>query len=344
MGEYVGKVCPFCKTEIKDGDKVKVCPECGIPHHATCWEENKGCTTSGCKEQHTIQPYVCSKCGNPLSDEQAFCPKCGTSRNATKKNVCGKCGAELQDGQESCPKCGQKIEFADVSYANTQFNAVRSKVNNIKIKIKEHLKLVVAVAAAIIAIVVVIASNPFASVDDLCAHGNYVKAFRKASRDVQKEVLAENVIAYLSEESSDKLKRPESFILREGYHYAYPSIHEDSKGKLDGRAVLYLSGENSFGTSFSYYFLYVYSHTDHTWEFWGSCTTTNFEDSDTVADKTIKALTRNVIYMGYELNKSQIKRINTQFEADTLYPVTLIDYETVDASLFPEKISSTSVD
>jgi len=38
MDEYVGKICPHCKTEIKEGDEVKVCPECGIPHHAACWE------------------------------------------------------------------------------------------------------------------------------------------------------------------------------------------------------------------------------------------------------------------------------------------------------------------
>ena len=48
MDEYVGKICPYCKTEIKEGEEVKVCPECGIPHHAACWEENKGCTSCGC--------------------------------------------------------------------------------------------------------------------------------------------------------------------------------------------------------------------------------------------------------------------------------------------------------
>ena len=105
MDEYVGKICPYCKTEIKEGDEVKVCPECGIPHHAACWEENKGCTTFGCKEQHYEEQHtnptdVCSNCGAPLGDGQAFCPKCGTPKNAPKKNVCGKCGAELQDGQE----------------------------------------------------------------------------------------------------------------------------------------------------------------------------------------------------------------------------------------------------
>lgn len=70
MDEYVGKICPYCKTEIKEGEDVKVCPECGIPHHAACWEENKGCTTFGCKEQHyeeqhtnpTDLLYCSSKC------------------------------------------------------------------------------------------------------------------------------------------------------------------------------------------------------------------------------------------------------------------------------------------
>ena len=28
---------------------MRVCPECGIPHHAECWEENGGCTTFGCR-------------------------------------------------------------------------------------------------------------------------------------------------------------------------------------------------------------------------------------------------------------------------------------------------------
>ena len=45
----VGKTCPFCQYPIKPGEKVTVCPACGVPHHADCWIENgKGCTTFGC--------------------------------------------------------------------------------------------------------------------------------------------------------------------------------------------------------------------------------------------------------------------------------------------------------
>lgn len=82
MNEYVGKLCPYCKAEIKDGDEVTVCPECGIPHHADCWKENGGCTTFGCKaqhykERHTAPADVCANCGTPLREGQIFCPKCG---------------------------------------------------------------------------------------------------------------------------------------------------------------------------------------------------------------------------------------------------------------------------
>lgn len=161
MDEYVGKICPYCKTEIKEGDEVKVCPECGIPHHAACWEENKGCTTFGCKEQHYEEQHtnptdVCSNCGATLGDGQAFCPKCGTPKNAPKKNVCGKCGAELQDGQEFCPKCGQKVGLVvdtGVSSAINQFNAVVQKTNTKKKKTP----IIIAIAAVAVIIAIVIA-------------------------------------------------------------------------------------------------------------------------------------------------------------------------------------------
>lgn len=100
MENYIGKICPFCKTEITEADTVKVCPACGIPHHEGCWEENHGCTTFGCSEQHydaqhTNPTDVCTNCGAPLGDGQAFCPKCGTPKAAApKKNICGKCGGE----------------------------------------------------------------------------------------------------------------------------------------------------------------------------------------------------------------------------------------------------------
>ena len=161
MEDYVGKICPFCKTEIKAEDAVKVCPECGIPHHENCWAENKGCTTFGCKEQHyeaqgTNPTDVCSNCGSPIGDGQEFCPKCCAPKNAPKKNVCSKCGAEIQDYQNFCPKCGQKVGVVvdtGVNSAISQFNAGVNKTNEKKRK----MPLIIAIGVVAIVIVAILA-------------------------------------------------------------------------------------------------------------------------------------------------------------------------------------------
>ena len=48
MDRYVGKVCPYCKTVLKEDDDIVVCSQCDMPHHKDCWIENQGCTTFGC--------------------------------------------------------------------------------------------------------------------------------------------------------------------------------------------------------------------------------------------------------------------------------------------------------
>lgn len=47
--ELVGKMCPFDRYALAEGDRVVVCPYCQVPHHADCWRENGGCTTRGCQ-------------------------------------------------------------------------------------------------------------------------------------------------------------------------------------------------------------------------------------------------------------------------------------------------------
>lgn len=156
----LGKICPFCKSEIKDGDEVIVCPACGIPHHKGCWEENKGCTTFGCKEQHyeaqgTNPTDVCPNCGATLGDGQMFCPKCGVPKGGVTSNVCGKCGTELQEGQEFCPKCGQKaglIVDTNVNSAINQFNETLNKTNEKKKKKSKVLPIVLAIVLLVVGV------------------------------------------------------------------------------------------------------------------------------------------------------------------------------------------------
>lgn len=82
MENYIGSLCPHCGQEITASDPVTVCPACGMAHHQSCWEENQGCTTFGCPQQHYQAPAApharfCGKCGAPVEEAQAFCGKCG---------------------------------------------------------------------------------------------------------------------------------------------------------------------------------------------------------------------------------------------------------------------------
>ena len=165
MENYIGKICPFCKTEITEADAVKVCPACDIPHHEGCWNENHGCTTFGCSQQNSVtqqvtpepQPTaptsICSNCGAPLGDGQAFCPQCGTPKAAAPKpNLCRNCGAPLGDGQAFCPSCGYRA----AAVVDTSSNSAIDQFNNSINQQKKKSKSLPIVIAAVLGIVVLI--------------------------------------------------------------------------------------------------------------------------------------------------------------------------------------------
>lgn len=171
MEEYIGKICPFCKTEIKEGDAVTVCPECGIPHHTGCWAENGGCTTFGCAGKAAPAPVqaapaaaTCANCGAPLEDEGDFCTQCGAPKAAPKKPVCGTCGAELEEGQAFCQNCGQRADIpspvavppvevpGSAPSAISQFNA---QIDQNAAKKKKSSGVVVGVIVGVVAIAVI---------------------------------------------------------------------------------------------------------------------------------------------------------------------------------------------
>lgn len=226
MENYVGKICPFCKTEITETDTVKECPACGIPHHEGCWNENHGCTTFGCPEQHyeaqhTNPTDVCTNCGTPLGDGHVFCPKCGTPKTAApEKNVCSNCGAELEDGQAFCPKCGHKAGVAVDSNVNAAINQFNAGVEKKKKKSKALL--------IVIALVLVVA----------IAVGAFVSSTMSAKKaeEAKKEYI-ENVEEFLSlsltaganlEDIADTIQK-----------YWYENIWDDKWGDDINDAILY---------------------------------------------------------------------------------------------------------
>lgn len=46
--ELTGKVCPYCRFPLKEGAGIETCTACGAIHHAECWQDNAGCSVTGC--------------------------------------------------------------------------------------------------------------------------------------------------------------------------------------------------------------------------------------------------------------------------------------------------------
>ena len=335
MGEYIGNVCPFCKTEIKEGEEVKVCPECGIPHHAACWKENKGCTTFGCKEQHYEEQHtnpmdVCAKCGAPLGDGQDFCPKCGTPKGGKRKNVCSKCGAELDDGQVFCPKCGQKADLqidADVNSAINRFNAGVTKTNEVAKKKPIKIAIIVAAVVVVAVLAIILVPKIFKSAEDYMALANYEKAYNIAkTEDDKAEVVAENAVAICSNICTESLKDSKSFDLRDAYY-----------DPINGYVVLNVAANNSYGNTVLNYWLFTYDNEDEEFEVWDAYSDldeeeySKYDTSDELVEKMINNLGKGYISdtmkSNYKLSNDSVKRINALFADELLDGVSPLEVE-----------------
>lgn len=311
MEDYIGKMCPFCKTKIKEGDKVKICPACGIPHHESCWKENGGCTTIGCPEQ---KPHdnnianICSKCGASLDDDQEFCPNCGMPR----VNICVKCGTKIERGQKFCPKCGQKVEYKFVQLSAKQ---------------KKKRKVILFAAIAVVAVAllgVFLLPKLFVSAEDLMAEGDYEKAYSVASGDERDEVLNENLIAYLCIEVADGLKDRSSFELRDAWY-----------DKSDQRIVLQVGGKNSVGGVVTNFWYYTYDSDSQ--EYGLYCTVSDLDEEEIYSWDDVSESLEKMLYnsaretiseiisdSSIKLSKTSVKNINNLFQNDLLDSVELI--------------------
>ena len=102
MNRYVGKICPYCKSEFTENDDIVVCSNCDMPHHKECWIQNDGCTTFGClgtmKSPDDNPSAVTTQLDidDLFSEDKLYCSRCGC-QNKVSANFCYRCGSKLDD-------------------------------------------------------------------------------------------------------------------------------------------------------------------------------------------------------------------------------------------------------
>lgn len=115
---YENEKCPVCDEVFTENDEVVVCPECGAPHHRSCYSENGHCANEHMhaegfvwkKTEQEVQKTEENKTeASEKSDESevSVCPDCG-AENKKRAFVCTSCGAvlipEMREEVETAPK------------------------------------------------------------------------------------------------------------------------------------------------------------------------------------------------------------------------------------------------
>lgn len=101
-----GKQCKVCKAYLFEDDDIVFCPECGAPHHRSCYNSLGHCAL---EDLHgTDKQYDSEKDGKPKAEENAFedekenkGPDFGTG----VKVKCPMCGRLYDASEPACPDC-----------------------------------------------------------------------------------------------------------------------------------------------------------------------------------------------------------------------------------------------
>lgn len=236
-------------------------------------------------------------------------------------NICPKCGESLNDEQNFCSKCGEKVGLAVKNGVNTAINQLNTNVNKTTKKVKKSVKIIITITSILIlvSIGVFIVPHIFLSVDDLCAQGNYIKAYNKAKDDEKMEVKAESIAAEKSYYLSDDLKEPLSFKLTDVY---YNEVTNDD-GSMDAQILLCTNSYNNYGEKVDDNWLYLWDDNKE-WVYIPSTIDLGgtYNDLEKIAEELEYSLEwsefiKTIKNDGIKLDKSAIKRINDMLKTDT---------------------------
>lgn len=107
LSKYTGIPCSRCGHTFTDQDDVVVCPECGAPHHRSCFRELGHCAL---QEQHAPDfswSYHSAQSESEGTSQTVICSRCGAATPAELPN-CQMCGSPLSsDAQEPPSLSGQ---------------------------------------------------------------------------------------------------------------------------------------------------------------------------------------------------------------------------------------------
>lgn len=141
-GRSISKICPYCQTSIKDGVEFTVCAECGTPHHRECWDENRGCTTFGCKENPAVKkesPGVIDIGNRTVEEVERLITQARERHNAPVSNRlinCPDCNSLVDENSRFCKFCGYNFNENQTPIRRNEFEKEYIKRYNQRVSLQ----------------------------------------------------------------------------------------------------------------------------------------------------------------------------------------------------------------
>lgn len=282
----------------------------------------------------------CLKCGSNIPDGENFCSNCGAAvpKDSTpiaqapvepsvnpiivNENINNPQVPPAQDVQpQTIPSVSmntpQTTPTIPQQYATVPTHKKKNKWWLIV--------LIIGLSLIIAATGIVVIPDLLVTPEKLMAKGDFISAYEKADEEQKDEIVKINAVAVCSALCKESLKDSESFDLREAWY------REDSYA-----VILTVAANNSYGNTVINYWYYYWSESDLEYKLMSSLTSledeeiNSWDDSDERLEKAIDNLSRSVVKItmnmkNAEINKEDIKVINTLSEQNILETVELID-------------------
>lgn len=99
---YEGLTCPVCHKRFENGEDIVACPQCGLPHHRSCWQVENHChmeSDHGTEREWSREKATAEATKGHIPPEgqpknAQVCPRCYT-KNAEFAEFCAHCGRQL---------------------------------------------------------------------------------------------------------------------------------------------------------------------------------------------------------------------------------------------------------
>lgn len=113
MNKYVGQPCTSCRSVIKEGEQIVVCPICGSPYHKECYAKEGRCVNTQLHENN--EEWKPEAHTREFFEEHPEASPDITEDGETVGVVCPRCGQTNQPGAVFCSQCGMPLNMNKVN-------------------------------------------------------------------------------------------------------------------------------------------------------------------------------------------------------------------------------------